>query len=256
MRLSEKMALVRTIHKEGRPLFAAEELVSGTVRLKELPELGHKTAQKAPPYLFERNSAVHSPWTSPGPLERQYNFIGAHSYMNDGGYLRNFVMIGRYCSIGRRVTIGAGMHSVDGLSTSPVLPGRPRVQPGDPSLRLSQKRPAFTVFESDVWVGDGAIILPGVQVGLGSVIGANSVVTRDTVPYGVYAGAPARLIRRRFTDEICEALQATQWWDIPHAELVKMPLGNVPALLEILAAHVPAEIAFPETFACVEPPPA
>jgi maltose O-acetyltransferase len=47
----------------------------------------------------------------------------------------------------------------------------------------------------DVWVGGGALILPGVQIGNGAVIGAGSVVTRD-VPDGVFAaGNPCRVIR-------------------------------------------------------------
>jgi maltose O-acetyltransferase len=48
---------------------------------------------------------------------------------------------------------------------------------------------------SDVWVGGGAIILPGVRIGSRAVIGAGSVVTRD-VPEGVFAaGNPCRVIR-------------------------------------------------------------
>jgi len=49
---------------------------------------------------------------------------------------------------------------------------------------------------NDVWVGGGAIILPGVTVGDGSTVGAGSVVTRDVEPYTVVAGNPARMIRR------------------------------------------------------------
>ena len=48
---------------------------------------------------------------------------------------------------------------------------------------------------SDVWVGGGAIILPGVRIGSRTVIGAGSVVTRD-IPDGVFAaGNPCRVIR-------------------------------------------------------------
>jgi len=48
---------------------------------------------------------------------------------------------------------------------------------------------------SDVWVGGGAIILPGVRIGSRAVIGAGSVVTRD-VPAGVFAaGNPCRVVR-------------------------------------------------------------
>lgn len=49
---------------------------------------------------------------------------------------------------------------------------------------------------SDVWIGGGAKILPGVTVGDNAVIGAGSVVTRDVPPNTVVAGNPARVIRR------------------------------------------------------------
>jgi maltose O-acetyltransferase len=48
---------------------------------------------------------------------------------------------------------------------------------------------------SDVWVGGGAIILPGVRIGSGVVIGAGSVVTRDVPDRMFAAGNPCRVIR-------------------------------------------------------------
>jgi maltose O-acetyltransferase len=53
------------------------------------------------------------------------------------------------------------------------------------------------VIEDDVWVGAGAIILPGVRIGTGSVVGAGSVVTKDVPPWTVVAGNPARAVRSR-----------------------------------------------------------
>jgi maltose O-acetyltransferase len=53
------------------------------------------------------------------------------------------------------------------------------------------------VVEDDVWIGAGALLLPGVTVGAGSVIGAGSVVTRDVPPGAVAAGVPARVVRER-----------------------------------------------------------
>ncbi len=51
--------------------------------------------------------------------------------------------------------------------------------------------------EDDVWVGSGVQILDGVTIAQGCVIGAGSVVTKSTEPYGIYVGSPARLIKRR-----------------------------------------------------------
>jgi acetyltransferase-like isoleucine patch superfamily enzyme len=53
------------------------------------------------------------------------------------------------------------------------------------------------VIEDDIWIGTGARILDGIRLSRGCVIGAGSVVTRSTEPFGVYAGVPARLIKTR-----------------------------------------------------------
>lgn len=53
------------------------------------------------------------------------------------------------------------------------------------------------VIGADVWIGAGAIILPGVTIGDGAVVAAGSVVTRDVEPYTSVAGVPARLVRAR-----------------------------------------------------------
>lgn len=50
---------------------------------------------------------------------------------------------------------------------------------------------------SDVWIGRGACILPGVTIGSGAIIGANSVVTKDVPPNCIAAGIPAQIIRER-----------------------------------------------------------
>ena len=53
------------------------------------------------------------------------------------------------------------------------------------------------LIEDDVWIGAGVKVLDGVRIGKGCVIGANSVVTHSTEPYGVYVGIPARKIKSR-----------------------------------------------------------
>lgn len=67
--------------------------------------------------------------------------------------------------------------------------------PLDARLRREQESGKPVTIGDDVWVGGGAIILPGVRIGSRSVIGAGSVVTRD-IPEGVLAaGNPCRVIR-------------------------------------------------------------
>lgn len=87
----------------------------------------------------------------------------------------------------------------------------------------------------DVWIGHNASVMPGVQVGNGAVIATGAVVTKDVEPYTIVAGVPAKPIRRRFSAEIVERLEATAWWDWPHevlGERLEDFRGNVEAFLE------------------------
>ena len=61
---------------------------------------------------------------------------------------------------------------------------------------FEEERPVY--IGNDVWIGDRALILPGVHVGDGSIIAAGAVVTKDVPPYSIVAGVPARKIRDRF----------------------------------------------------------
>ena len=62
-------------------------------------------------------------------------------------------------------------------------------------------------------IGQNATFLPGVKVGDGAIIGANSVVREDIEPYTVVIGNPARELRKRFDNEMIEILEKLKWWD-------------------------------------------
>ena len=68
----------------------------------------------------------------------------------------------------------------------------------------------------DVWIGHGAIILPGHNIGTGAVVAAGAVVTKDVPAYTIVAGNPARVIKRRFPEEIAARLTDLAWWDWNH----------------------------------------
>lgn len=76
-----------------------------------------------------------------------------------------------------------------------------------------------TVLGADCWIGHGAIVKPEVSVGIGAIVAAGAVVTRDVDPFMIVAGVPARPLRRRFADAIAERLLALAWWDWDHARL-------------------------------------
>lgn len=65
----------------------------------------------------------------------------------------------------------------------------------------------------DTWIGHGVVIMPGVNIGNGAIIGSNSVVTKDVPSYTITAGSPAKIIRRRFAEDICNELEKIRWWD-------------------------------------------
>jgi acetyltransferase-like isoleucine patch superfamily enzyme len=180
--------------------------------------------------------------------------------MNDGGYVRGAVFIGRYCSIGRRVSIGAANHLATGMSTSPAVRGsdlggyseEERLELFGSGARLHA---TSTVVGNDVWIGDGAVLLEGVQLGTGCIVGANAVVTRTVEPYAVVAGLPARRLRTRFPDEVVERLLRSQWWNLPPAYLRSLPTSHVVRTLERLEADA-ADAATCETFIVEDSPPA
>ena len=70
-----------------------------------------------------------------------------------------------------------------------------------------------TVIENDVWIGQNSTILPGVHIGDGAIIGANSIVGSNVEPYTIVVGNPAGVLRKRFDDELIELLLRFRWWD-------------------------------------------
>jgi serine acetyltransferase len=70
-----------------------------------------------------------------------------------------------------------------------------------------------------VWIGHGAIVLPGRSIGIGAVVAAGAVVTKDVAPYAIVAGNPARVIRQRFPAAIADRLLRLAWWNWDHEQL-------------------------------------
>lgn len=171
------------------------------------------------------------------PTRQAAAFFGLHSYMNDGGYLRGPVFVGRYCSIGRRVSLGAASHPAEGLSTSPATwqESAATYTPAEREELFGATRPVRpedTLLGHDVWIGDGAVVLAGVRIGTGAIVGANAVVTADVEPYAVVGGMPARRLRMRFPPGVVERLLATRWWNIAPEVLRTLPTGHVPRFVE------------------------
>jgi chloramphenicol O-acetyltransferase type B len=149
-------------------------------------------------------------------------FIGRATYGNPNLMLwdkSERIIIGSFCSIAEGVTIfGGGEHNTDWVTTYPL-----RIAFGD-SLGGKDGHPAtkgITKIGNDVWIGFGATILSGVEVGNGSVIGAGAVVSRNVPPYAIVVGNPAQIVRKRFTDLQIEKLLQISWWNWPLERIKK-----------------------------------
>lgn len=121
------------------------------------------------------------------------------------------VTIGKYCSIADKVTIIAGgEHDQGWVSTYPFIP---RWEMARLYGTQNKRYKGNIVIGNDVWIGNNVLILSGVTIADGAVVAAGSVVTKDILPYAVVGGNPARMIKRRFSDDSITALQAIRWWD-------------------------------------------
>lgn len=137
--------------------------------------------------------------------------FGRHSFC---GYDCQIVNcdVGSFTSIANNVVIGGAKHPMEWVSMSPVFyEGRDSVKAKFSEHKRSE--PPKCVVGNDVWIGEGALIKSGVNIGDGSVIGMGSIVTKDVEPYSIAAGNPAKTIRKRFDDETIKMLLESKWWE-------------------------------------------
>jgi virginiamycin A acetyltransferase len=129
------------------------------------------------------------------------------------------LIIGKFCQIaaGAEFIMNGANHKMNAVSTFPFYIPEHWQQDVPPLSGMPLK--GDTVIGNDVWIGQNATILPGVHIGDGVIIGANSTVGNDVEPYTIVAGNPAKPIRRRFDDELIALLEAFKWWDKPIDEI-------------------------------------
>ncbi len=153
------------------------------------------------PERFEENVLYHFEWSS------------------------DRLVIGRYCSIAAetRFLMNGGNHPTTWMTTYPF----PVFGHGwEAAMPESWPSKGDTTVGHDVWIGYGAIIMPGITIGNGAIIAAATVVTRDVPPYAIVGGNPGAVLRYRFDEATIARLQAIAWWDWDAAKVTR----NVQAL--------------------------
>ena len=172
-----------------------------------------------------------------------YSYASAHKPPEDWAshlapYLYDFspekLRIGKFCQFadGVQFITSSANHRYDGFSTFPFMifngegPGAPSMPGPGPD----------TIIGNDVWIGQGATILPGARIGNGVIVAAGAVVSGEIPDYAIVRGNPARVSRMRFDDATIAALLDIVWWDWDIARIVAQEAAIVGADLAKLRA--------------------
>ena len=131
-------------------------------------------------------------------------------------FLGDKLIIGKFCAIAKGIefVMNGANHRMNSVTTYPFnIMGRGWEKCAPASKDLPYK--GATVIENDVWLCKNVTVMPGVHIGNGAIIGANSVVAKDIDPYCIAAVNPCKIVKKRFDDELISYLQELQWWNWP-----------------------------------------
>ena len=166
---------------------------------------------------YEKEIYVKPTLTNPNIVVGDFTYIADTDFESHVTHLYAWntdkLIIGKFCQIaaGVEFIMNGANHQMNAVSTFPfyTLEGWDMEPPAPSDMPLK----GDTVIGSDVWIGQNAVILPGVHIADGAIIGANSVVGSDVEPYTIVVGNPAKVLRKRFDDALIELLLRFRWWD-------------------------------------------
>lgn len=146
--------------------------------------------------------------------------LGDYSYCVEGTQIA-YAEIGKFANIAANVRIYASKHPMQRASLHHFTYRSSWYFDGeeDDAAFFDWRAENGIEIGHDTWIGHGAVIMPGVKVGIGAIIGSNAVVTKDVADFATAVGVPARPIRQRFPASIADRLLALGWWDWEHDKL-------------------------------------
>ncbi len=176
------------------------------------------------------NDAIKSVCFIKNVITRPNILVGEYTYYDDNTgpeqfenhvthhyeFLGDKLMIGKFCAIAKGIefVMNGANHRMNSVTTYPFHIMGGGWEKSTPQLEDLPFK-GDTVVGNDVWIGQNVTVMPGVHIGDGAIIAANSAVTKDIPPYHIAGGNPCRLIRKRFEDELIEYLLRLQWWNWP-----------------------------------------
>ena len=170
-----------------------------------------------PIFGYDKEIYVKPTVTNPNIVVGDFTYIADNEFESHVTHfypwINDRLIIGKFCQIasGVEFVMNGANHQMNAVSTFPfyTLEGWSAKAPDASDMPYK----GDTVIGNDVWIGQNAVILPGVHIGDGANIGAESVVGSDVPPYTIVVGDPAKKLRQRFDDELVGLLLRWKWWD-------------------------------------------
>ena len=198
--------------------------------------------KKYPITGYEKEIYVKPTISNPNIIVGDFTYIADSEFeshvTNFYPWSRDKLIIGKFCQIaaGVEFMMNDANHQMNAVSTFPFY----TLEGWDMEVPALSDMPykGDTVIGNDVWLGQNAVILPGVHIGDGAIIGANSVVGRNVESYSVVVGNPSKEIRKRFDNELIILLEKFKWWDRNIEEINSL----IPILTSSNLENVKAEL--------------
>jgi len=196
------------------------------------------------PYIFSNAIITNSSFGKYTEI-RDYANI-SDTILDDYSYVSEYTQIintniGKFVNIASNVRINPGFHPYEMPCQHHMLYRKEMYGFGEDDEAFFNYRKIQKVdIGHDVWIGHGAVIMPGVNIGNGAIIGANAVVTKDVPAFAIVAGVGAKILKYRFPKQIQNQIQKIAWWEWDH-ETIKQRFEDLKDIREFIYKYKKVE---------------